>query len=80
MSGMRIPDEIAAAMAERLGLFKTASAYSEFKEALSAVPAGDCRAVQGVYKRFMNQLEAEDAFMRARRDCEAKCPSFRPQI
>lgn len=59
---------------------KKASAYADFQEALKAVQPGDCRAVQGIYNRFAAQLEGENAFMRARQDCLAKCPSFKPMF
>jgi hypothetical protein len=59
---------------------KKASAYADFQEALKAAQPGDCQAVHGIYKRFAAQLEGEDSFMRARQDCLAKCPSFKPAV
>ena len=56
---------------------KKASAYQDFRKELDAVKPGDCQAVQGVYKRFGQFLEAEDAFLKAEQDCKAKCPSFK---
>lgn len=56
---------------------KKASAYEDFRKELDAVQPGDCQAVQGVYKRFGQLLEAENSFMKAEQDCKMKCPSFK---
>jgi len=61
-------------------IVKSASAYDDFTEALKGIEPGDCQAVNGVYKRFAPFLEAEDSFMRARLDCLAKCPTFKPSM
>jgi hypothetical protein len=60
------------------GMVKTASAYDDFKEALKSVQQGDCQAVQRIYNRFAALMEGEGSFLRARQDCLAKCPSFKP--
>lgn len=64
---------------------KAASPYEDFRREVAKVPMGDCRAIQGIYKRHMVMLESdqgatEGAMMKARKDCLAKCPSFRPEI
>lgn len=61
-------------------LLKRASAYEDFADALKGVTPGDCQAVNGVYKRFAAFMEAEGSMMRARTDCLAKCPAFKPPI
>jgi hypothetical protein len=61
-------------------IVKRASAYVDFTEALKIVQPGDCQAVHGTYKKFVNFLEAEGTFIRARQDCLTKCPSFKPAV
>ncbi len=76
----QVADALDRTLRDMRGIVRSASAYEEFKREIEAVPMGDCRAVAGVYRRFANMLEAEDAFMKARQDCKRKCPSFQPMI
>jgi hypothetical protein len=81
----QVADMLDAALLQRsaypqgiAGIIRKASAYEDFKRALDAVAPGDCAAVHGIYRKYSALLEAEDSFMRARQDCLAKCPSFKP--
>lgn len=78
MSKSHVSDEIAAAMAERLGLFKKAGMYydqflQELRDAKSQEElAGICqRWLKGRYRAF---LEAEDKHVAAKQELAKRFP------